>query len=184
MRTDILADAANNGITAAVCIDNDWDTARTVQGIAMYAHSVAVVVYPGTLTDDQIEALSATIYGQVPFGIRTVGDVETTAIGGDGFEKEILFSYATDKTVNIASTIVADTGYDAADLEPLVVAAQADYMLGLGVGAAVRILALSVSVTAAVPGLIGYVPTLNAGSVDVEPLITEIAIIGTNTATS
>ncbi len=166
---------ALDGIQAAVCIDNDRDTTQVVQGVSIYAHGCAVIVYPDTLTTAQASAVASTIYGHIK-AIRPVGAVVASVTGGDGFTKEIRFGYATGRSVAVAAVLALRTGYVLADVKATVESIIADYFLALGVGDEVSILEI-LTLIGAVDGIKGCVLTLDAGSVDIVPDLTELCTL-------
>lgn len=174
LRADLLA---ISGVTAAVCIDNDDRAAATVSGLSLAANSVAVIVYPDTLTVAQQEAVATTIYGHVKAGIYTNGaQVISTVTGGDGFAKTIRFDYATELGVVAAVVITPKTGFVVADMVSPVRAAIADYFLSLGVGDEANHLALSALIYA-LGGIRALTLTLDGVEASVTPLITEICVL-------
>lgn len=171
-----------DGVQAAVVIDNPDFSEQVVQGITMPPCSLAVVVHP-TLTTEQEEEVARVIYDLIAAGIQTVGtDVVATVTGLDGFAKTINFDYADDLTVNVATTVVLKDGCGLSDVEDLVEEAIVAYFLTLSVGSSVRRLMIWAAL-AAIEGIDEVTVLLNGVDADVEPLLTEIPVLGTNAVT-
>lgn len=171
----------SDGIQAAVVVENTTSAVATVEGLSLEPHSVGIVVYPDTLTDDQKEAAAIVIYDHLPAGIATNGtDVVATVTGGDGFAKTIRFDYASETQVDVATTVVLAAGYELSDVEDAVQALVVDYFAGLGVGDAARRLAILAQV-ATVEGITGASVTLNGLNADVDPNATARCVLDANT---
>lgn len=181
----LLADLLEeDGVVAAVVLDNPDGDTNVVEGIVMAPHSTAIIVHPNTLTDAQKKSVTETIFRQVPSGTFTNGsDVVATVTKADGFLETIRWDFATTLTVNVVTTVVLDTGFVLGDVSQAVIDAVVAHFATLSVGDAVRLLDLSVAV-GAIAGITGATFTLNGLAVDVVPLITEIPVLGTNTVTT
>ena len=168
-------------VEAAVVLDNDLGTVEIVEGISMQPHSVAVVLHPNTLTSDVQAEVAGLIYQNVRDGIYTNGtDVVATVTGADGFGKTVRWDWATTLTVNVAATVTLEPGYVISDVEDPAEAAIAAYFDGLGVGEDARLLPIYATLND-IEGIKAVTAlTLNGGSVDVDPLITQLCVIGTN----
>jgi uncharacterized phage protein gp47/JayE len=170
-------------ITAAVVIENDTMTSAVIGGKTLPAKSFSAIVTPNTLSTTQQEEVALTIYTTAPAGIEIVGtDVVADVTGSDGFVKVVAFDYATPLTVNVVTTVVLDTGFVLANVSSAVEGLVTDYFNGLTVGQAVRTLELS-ALVATVVGVVGASFTLNGGAADIQPVLSELATLGTNTVT-
>lgn len=168
-------------LTAAVVLENDTMLSAVVGGKTLPAKSFGAVVYPNTLTTAQQETVARTIYDAAPAGIEIVGtDVIASIDGFDGYSKAIGFDYATPLTVNVATTVSLASGYTLALVSGTIQDLISTYFAQLTVGQPVRLLELS-ALVATVAGVNGATFTLNAGSVDIEPVLSEVATLGTNT---
>ena len=172
---------ALDGVEAATVIENTSIASAVVEGLTLAAKSIAVIVYPSTLTDDQKAGVAQAIYETIPAGISTNGtDVVATVTGLDGFSKTVKFDYASALEVDVAITVNLADGYELEDVEEPVQEAVSDYFLTLGVGDAVRRLSI-LALVAAIDGIDGAVLLLNGGAVDIVPDTTEYPTLGDNT---
>lgn len=189
IRAQILRDV--EVVEAAVVTENDQWTARVVAGATLQPGQIAVYVWPDTLTDSEKEDVASAIYrpGGVAAGIGTYGtDVQTIVTGGDGYGKEVNYSFATEVTVNVATTVQIET--DAAgdnvrafaDVEADIQAVVEDYFTTLGVGDNVREIGILAAIEA-VEGVDNADITLNGVADNVVIELNEIADLGTNTVT-
>lgn len=170
-------------ITAAVVIENDTLVTTVVGGKTLPAKSFSAIVMPNTLTQEQQEEVAEAIYKAGPAGIEIVGtDVVASIVGSDGFEKLVPFDYATPLTVNVVTTVALANGYALANVSGAIQTLVSEYIDSRTVGQAVRVLELS-ALVATVAGVNGATFTLNGGSADIVPLLSEIATLGTNTVT-
>ena len=169
------------GVQAAVVIENDQRVPAVVQGVSMPANSYRAVVFPDTITTAVQESVAAAIYDRGPAGIRSDGsDVVANVTGVDGFTRVIRFDFADEITVNVQTTVTVASGFTVGDVTSDVQQAVVDYFLSLGVGDAVRELALAARVSV-VEGVVGASFLFNGNPADIVPTIIEIAILGTNT---
>lgn len=180
LRTELLAIDA---ITGAVVVDNDTNAATITSGVSLDAHSVAVIVYPSSLTDAQKESVARLIY-EYAGSSKTMGTDETATITNPGgSSKTIRWDYATDVSVDVVATITLKTGFALSDVESTAEEAIADYFSSLTVGDPVRILQI-MGLLADIDGIATASVTLDAGSSDITPNLNEIAVIGTNSVTT
>ena len=171
-------------LTAATVVENDTNVTTVVAGKTLPPKSFAVVVWPNTLTAAQEQEVAETIYNTGPAGIEIVGtDVTADVTGTDGYIKQVAYDYAAGLTVNVATTVVLDTGYVLANVSTSIQTLIEDYFNNLVVGQAVRTLDLA-ALVATVVGVIGASFTLNGGGADVEPTTAQIAQLGTNTVST
>lgn len=170
-------------VTACTVLENTDSASASVGGLTMPGGSVAVVVHPTGLTTAQQQSLIATIYAHVAGGIETHGTNSGTVAKGDGYDQTVEWGYASELTVNVATTVTLESGYVLGDVNTAVAAAIASYMLTLGVGDAVRQLDIAAAI-ATVDGVAGATVTLNGSGGDLTPAVTQIAVIGTNTVST
>lgn len=175
---------ALDSVVAAVVIDNDQGEQVTKQGIVLEPHSVAVIIYPGTQTTAEKQEIARVIYDQVPAGIFTNGTaVVATVTGADGSTKTVAWDVATNLDVDVITTVVLDAGYVLADVDTAIQALVVEYFDSLGVGDAARILDI-LALVATVDGVTGATVTLNGGSSDIVPTITQLLTLDSNTVTT
>ena len=180
LRANVLA---ADGVTAAVVVENDTSTTATIEGISCLPHSVAVVVYPSTLTDDQKTEVVQAIYDHLPAGIATNGAQTATVTGADGFAKTVRYDFAAFNTVNSAVTVTLMAGFVLDDVEEPIQELISDYFLALDVGEAASILQI-LALIATVDGVRTASVLLNGGAVDVDPSATSLNVLGTNTVST
>lgn len=169
-------------IEAAIVVENTLDTAATVSGVSLEPRSVAVILWPSSLTTAQREAVAAVIYRRLPVGIETNGAQSATVTGADGRSKVVRWAYASGLTVNVVATLVLATGYAIGDVDDLVTAAVTAYLLTATVGGYIDDQDVEEYVRAEVAGIRRITVTLN-GAATVEPNANQIAVIGTVTVT-
>lgn len=174
---------ALDGVQAAVVIDNPTTGTVVTGGVTMVAHSLAVVVYPSTMTVDQLEEVVTAIYKATPAGIATNGAETGTVIGLDGLTKTVLYAFAATVAVPAAIVVTPDTGYTVADVTPGIVAVFADYALTLTVGSLVsrlELLAL-VNTVEGVKAVTYGSFTLNAVAADFQATNVQVPVLGVPT---
>lgn len=164
-------------VEAAVVLDNDTAAPATIGGVSLDPHSVAIIIHPSTLTDEQIARVALTIYGHGLFGTRTMGSDAVASIRDRaGGRKVIRFDFATQQPVSVEVSLTLATGYALGDVEGAVSDQIRDYFAALGVGDAVRRLAL-LALVSTVPGVVGAEITLNGAPSDVLLELSEIATL-------
>lgn len=173
-----------DGVEACVVVQNDTNATATVEGISCAPHSIAVVVYPSTLTADQKQAVAQVIYDHIAGGIKTNGsDVVATITDTAGYAQIIRYGFAATSATTVVIVVTLAAGYELADVEDVIEEAVTDYFLTLGVGGAARRLQLY-ALIAAVDG-VESVPTLtlNGSAADVDPAATTILTLGSVSVT-
>lgn len=181
-------------IESCVVLENDDSAATTIGGLSLPGHSFAAVIYPSTLTSDEITSIAETIFAnQVP-GTYSAGPlttdasgVATTVTGQDGFPHYVRWYWAQDVAIPVVITLTLRAGYALADVQTLVENAVIDYFNSLAVGEPAYLLSVLTAVKAASPSaIIGCSATLDGVSGDYTPEITEIITIdgGTPTVTT
>ena len=144
--------------------------------------SMAVVVHPDTLTDDQITEVVLIIFTLGPFGIKTIGDQQRTVTALDGMQKTVRFSFAVLVTVNVASTVTLEDGFVLADVDQALKDAIAALFLDFVVGQ--DVLRLDICALASdIEGIRSVDVLLNGADADVVIFITQLAELGTNDVT-
>lgn len=174
---------ALDGVTAAGVVDNVEGYPQTVEGILLEGHSVAVTVAPSTLTTAQRESVAETIYDQVPWGIKTIGDQNFTITGGDGFPKSVSFFFATDIPVDVVIVIVLEVGFTLSGLSPTIQAAVSGYFSDLGVGEDVLYHKVFGAV-AGVEGLDSFTLTINGLTSNISISVNEAAFLNSQSVTT
>ena len=147
-----------DGVEDCVVLSNPEPSEQTVSGVVMSANSVAIIVYPNTLTTAQKTALATVIDANVWAGTQTVGDVSAVVVTA-GLELEYWWQYATETTTRVRLTDVAvASGYDVTDMQDPVEAVMTEVFDALGMGDGVYALQVGAYLTAtAVPGLLNGV---------------------------
>lgn len=171
-----------DGVVAVLVQDYDLEDTLTVNGILMYPHSLAVVVFPSTLSTAQQKKVAETIYAHAPDGIRTIGTVSTTVTGGDGTTKTIRWTWAAAVAVAIVATATLASGYVLNDVTAAIQAAIIAYFNALMPGSAARKWEIEAAVSAHfkannILGLTRVTVTLNGGTADIVPLASQIATL-------
>lgn len=133
-----------SGISAAVVLDNKKDYPVTNNGVYLLPHSVAVIIYPNSLTTAEKQSVADTIYRFMPVGIQLNGeDEEISVIKANGQAELIVFNYAGETEITVSVAISAETGYTEADFYTTVQGIVEDYFDSLSVGQPARRLAIN-----------------------------------------
>lgn len=176
-----------DGVTAAVILENRGTSSTTIAGKTLDAHSVLPVLAPNTLTSSQQDAVALALWNWGVAGIKIGGSASSDvlkSISGDGFISTNLgWDWATDLTVNIATTVVLLSGYVIGDVETDIQTAIATYIESLAVGATVSHLQV-LAVIAGVEGVGNATVLLNGSATDVVPTAIQRPVVGTNTVTT
>lgn len=171
-------------ITAAEVVANTAATSATVDGIAMTPHSVAVIVWPNTLTTAQKEQAAAAIHARKNAGdayVPTSGaDVTVNVTNSGGGTTEVRFDYASSVTIPQTTNLTLAAGYVLADVEAAYRAVVVDYYARLTVGQTVRRLEQAV-LAAGIEGIVGADIKPNGVAADYTPNRNEIVVLGTHT---
>jgi uncharacterized phage protein gp47/JayE len=168
---------ALDGVTAAVVLENDTIAPVTVAGVNLDPISVCVVVAPDTLTTDQQKEVARVIFDQLPVGTAMVGsDVEATIEILSGQTYTVVFDFAADLNVTVAIEVELDSGYDLEDVEETIQEAVQEYFDGLGVGDAVRLLAI-LGIIDDVEGVVAATVELNGSAADVVPTVIQRPVV-------
>lgn len=185
MQTADVQPAVRGRMQAAVVIDNPTSAIVTTGGVTMDPHSLAVVVYPSTITVDQAVEVVTAIYKATPAGIATNGAESGTVIGADGLTKTVYYAFASTVAVSASIVVTPETGYSVADVTPGIEAVFADYALTLTVGSLVSRLDL-VALVATVAGVksVTYGSFLLAGvAADYQANNVQVPVLGVPTVT-
>ena len=172
IRANILAVDADTGlpptgVTQAIVIDNPTSATVVTGGVTLLAYSVAIIVYPGSLTDDQITQLALVIYSNVPAATYMNGAQSKTVTGADGFPKTVRWAYASTTGVTIVVHVTELlAGYTVASVTDAVTAAITAYFATLQVGDQARYSKVYAA-AAAVEGVEGITLTMNGGTLDI-----------------
>lgn len=171
-------------VQGAFCANNRSNAVATVSGLSLQPHSVAVCVYPATLTTAQEQELAELIYRHVDPGIYTNGSSTATVTRSDGYGETVRWYYASTLTVNVVSTVVLEDGYVLGDVSTDVQTAVSEWFTdNAALGTAIDDLDLEVAIADDVAGVRRVTVTLN-GAAFVQPTAIEFTIIGTNTVTT
>lgn len=170
-------------ITGAYVINNRSAATVVVQGLSLQPHSVSVVLYPSTLTDDEKEEVAELLYRHIDPGVYLNGAVTQAVIRDDSYEETVRWGWASTLTVNIAAVVVLEAGYSLVDVEtPIDEAVTAWWSANSRLGQAVDDIELEGEIKAEVPGVRRVTVTLNAAAF-VAPDADEFPELGTITTT-
>lgn len=165
-------------VDAAVVIDNDTAQQRTIGGVQITPHSVAILVYPGTLTERQRAEVALTIYNHAGlFGTHTIGSVRADIVDRAGGIKTVRFAFASERMVVVGVSVTLANGYSLGDVGGAVRDVVTDYFSAISVGDPVRRLAL-LALISTIPGVVGADVTLNGAPSDIVVELSEIATPG------
>jgi len=175
---------ALNYITSAVCIENDDGAIQVVEGITMNPNSIALVVYPTTITDAQKQEVAQVLYENTVSGIETMGTgVVASVTDITGATKTVAYYFATTIPVNVVIVLVLETGFVIGDVDTAMKEAITAYFGGLAVGDDVTLLDIT-TLAGGIEGIRGVTSlTLNAVAADVGLTITQLGTEGTVSVT-
>lgn len=174
-------------ISDGYAIENTDSLSQTVQGITLPPHSLAVVVLPDSLTDDQKTSLAKVLYNLVPVGIEIFGTEAATVLGADGLSKDVAWNHPAVRLVATQWAVRPEPGFAFTTIRAGVQQATVDFFAQLGIGEPVRLLELITWVTspyiddtgalrpARVPGIQKLLLTMNLSLADIETDANEIA---------
>lgn len=147
-----------DGVEDCVVLSNPESTDQTVSGVAMTPNSVAVVVYPNTLTSDQKVALATVIDANLWAGTETIGDQSATVTTA-GLSLTYYWQYATETTTRVRLTgVEVESGYTVADMADPFDAVLATVFDALHVGDGIYALQVGAYLTSeSMPGLLNGV---------------------------
>lgn len=170
-------------VTSVYVIENDTSALATIEGLTLPAHSIAVVVFPDTISTEAKEALALAIYTTKAVSVGTNGP-ESVTINAVSGTKTVNFYFPTEITVDVAVVGVLDasSGLSNATVEAAITAAISTYFAGLRPGQDVRQLDIC-AILAGIEGLGSLTSvTLNGGAADIAITAAQRAVLGTNTA--
>jgi uncharacterized phage protein gp47/JayE len=169
-------------VEAAVVIENTAGSTATVSGVSLAARSVAVILWPSTLTTAQKSVVAQAIYERLPAGVALNGsDVTATVTDAAGMTKTVLWDWADVLTVNVTAALTLSTGYTLGAVSSLVSTAIGDWFeANASVGQSVDNTPIEAYVLATVSGIRRIVVALN-GSAGVDPTAAQIPTLGTVT---
>ena len=104
-------------IEAAIVVVNNTAAVVVSGGVTLQPHSIAVIVYPATLTTAQEQEVVEVIYLHVAPGVYTNGAESATVTRADGYPETIRWAYAADLNVAVVATVVLATGYVLSDVQ-------------------------------------------------------------------
>lgn len=171
-------------VQGAFSANNRTAAVAVVSGLTLQANSLAVCVYPATLTTAQEQELAELLYRHADPGIYLNGTSTATVTRSDGYQETVRWYYATSLTVNVIATVVPDTGYVLGDVSDDVDTAITDWFTDNAAGGvAIDDLDLEVAIADDVAGVRRVTVTLN-GDAFVQPIATEWPDLGTVTVTT
>lgn len=163
-------------VQAVVAVDNDKDFTQEIAGLTLPPKSIAVIVYPGPLDGEYNQNIAEAIYAKATSGIETIGDQLVEIVGGDGFSKEVRFSFAIEREIDVEIKVSLAPGYLLVDVEDEIEEAITDFFLALRVGQSVFQLPILALINT-IDGVLGATVTFDELDEDVTIPIEEIAIL-------
>lgn len=173
---------ALDAVTSAVVIANNKITTQTVQGVSLPGASLAVYIWPDTLTDAEKAEVAEVLWTKAPAGTEQVGTESATVTDAGGGTQTVKWNWATEVALTAAEiTVALRSGYVLDDVEEAIREIVADYFEGLIVGATVSVLDLSYLIRDTVPGIASLSFTFDDGggpaAGDYVPAVTEIVTL-------
>ena len=167
-----------DGVQHAAVLNNPKGYAQTIEGKSLPGKSIAVVLYPSTLTTVQQEAVAKEIFQHSAAGIDQVGSVTKTVQDDSGVPQTVAWDYATASSQNVTATLTLAAGYVLADVQADVEANIAALFDLMAPGGDLRTLAIlrAISDVEAVVGV-----TLTTPAADVSIPASQVATQGTVT---
>lgn len=104
-------------VQGCLVLERDQPGEVVIEGITMPGHSVAVVIHPQLLPEDE-DRLAALLYQHVTSGVQMVGDVSRTIDGTGLTEREARWGYAAEIDVVINVSIRMEVGSPGATQPP------------------------------------------------------------------
>lgn len=156
--------AASSEIQTVRVLENEDDVAQNIEGLLIDAHSVAVIVYPPTLTADALQALGEAIYSSKAAGIGTMGTPITLTL--ESGTKVVRYVGASDLPVSVAIAAMVLPGYTPSVVEDNIRASVQAYFDSLQPGNDV-IFSAVFSRVGVVEGVGSVTVTVDAGTSDV-----------------
>jgi len=131
-------------IETALVLENDTSVPQTFGSLTLPPHSLAPILFPPTLTADQIRTAAEVIASTKGGGIESYGvaasSPESVPSPGGPFDIDIGYTLASQQDVDFS--VVADPadGFELAELTPEIESSIEDYVASLRVGEDVRLL--------------------------------------------
>lgn len=137
---------------------------------------VAVTVVPGPVGADQIATLGEAIGRLIGFGIVTEGDDSTTITYADRSTDTVWWSVGSTLGVEVVASVALATGVTLASIEAALLASIAGEFAALNVGDPLRYGRVFCALMD-VAGVVGVTDlTLDGGTADVIPLVTQLIV--------
>lgn len=163
-----------NFIEAALVVENDGLADIVVDGITIPGKAFTPIVFPDTITAEQITQMAELIRDTKAGGIKSDGNAtETVPTGaGDGRTIDIGYRFAVAVAVDYTVTTTPATGFTVAELTPEIETVLQDFTAQLRVGDDVLLLQVYRAL-AAIEGLEGAVVLINGSGADLNTAIDE-----------
>lgn len=169
-------------VDSATVLENDTNSEITTSGFTLPPHSMAVVVWPNSLTDEQTDDIALSIYRRSPAGIEIAEDAGFTVVSksverADGETKDVPFHYATEVEVDVTMVLNVASPLTPSDVAADITSKLSAYFADLKVGEDIRRLSLYglIDEVEAVQEVV--ILTLNGSSIDLTLGATEIATL-------
>jgi uncharacterized phage protein gp47/JayE len=143
-------------------VENDTDVPTVIGGLALARNSIAVVIYPSTVTQAALNDVATAIYATKAGGIGTNGTTIVT-LNLESGPKDIRVQLAADVAVTVGGTINVAASFNAPAVLSAVEASLAAYFARLEPGDTV-IYAAVLGAVGSVPGVTGMNITVNGGT--------------------
>lgn len=169
-----------DGVQSAAVLSNPEGFAQTIEGKSLPPRSIAVVLYPDTLTTDQETEVAKTIFQHSVAGIEQVGAETKTVQDSSGVEQTVAWDYATSSPQNVTASLTLAAGYTLAGVTPEAESKITSLFSLLQPGEDLRTLAITCAL-GEVEGIIGV--SLTTPAADVSIPASQVATEGTVTLT-
>lgn len=156
---------ANSEVQVVKVVENDTDATAVIGGLTMIRNSIAVVVYPPTITAGALNDVATAVYATKAGGIGTNGQT-TVTLSLDSGPKVIRLQLASDVTVPVAGTINVLPAYNGAAVLSAVQSAIAALSSRLGPGDTV-VYAAVLGAIGSVEGVGGITITVDGGTANI-----------------
>ena len=171
-------------VQGAYCVNNRTASPAVVSGLTLQASSVAVCVYPSTLTTAQAQELAELLYRHTDPGIYLNGTTTATVTRTDGYQETVRWYYAATLAVNVIATVVLENGYALGDVDDDIEALITQWFTdNAALGGAIDDLDIECDINDNIGGIRRVTVTLN-GSVFVQPTAIQFPVIGTISVTT
>jgi len=158
---------AIDGVQGAIVVDNYTTASTVIQGVTLDQKSIAAILYPASLTADQIEQVATVLAKQGVGGIEQMGsETATITDSRTGVSRSVYWDYASSKSVTTDITVVLAAGYVLSDVQQPIIDAITEHIDAIELSHPYYLLDVY-SIIGAVDGVTGATVLLDGSSANV-----------------